>query len=101
MNLNKVYCEDCKYFLYNDMLDCSKCSKILNYKDSPICKVPIYGKSKINNKHNNCRFYEESLSFKLIGYIMEKIRFIRIKEVLCKIGFLIALSIFLINYFWR
>ena len=60
----KIYCQNCKYFLfkYNIIMSTSmfKCTHLSNtiYKDTPYCRHTEYKKIDDANKNNDCPYFE-------------------------------------------
>ena len=57
------FCKDCKWYFYSSMFNKIYCTKETGEKKSPIMKSFRYADCFIDNKNNNCKYYEQKKSW--------------------------------------
>ena len=77
--MEKVYCKNCKYMPTVRIFGSEKCNCIIHTQiikgfDNPHMHLPDklvndYAYPEIHNKYNSCKYYKESLLFKLINFL--------------------------------
>ena len=67
IDVKKVYCSDCRYFIREDY----ECRKGYTIAHSPLFKSKKYALCSNKNKDNNCRDFETTLIFRIIRGIFK------------------------------
>jgi hypothetical protein len=61
--LVKKYCESCKYYEWGmrqwSLNGRSTCFKVIGFKDTPIRQENVTAQIEVQNKNNNCKYYEK------------------------------------------
>ncbi len=69
---NKVYCLDCDYYVLDYGYYPAYCRNHIGEEDTPLKRQVVYAVFEVQNKHNDCVYYEEkTVSF--LAKIFKKI----------------------------